>query len=186
MRKKNNRACGFQNKGEMRPGRGKMNGGGAQVGSDAESFPGDGQRLSCKGDNCRELLLGGPVSGGVRNLNRSQGIYDLATCGRESAHRWEEGWTHGWRQGVLSGSVPPKNTSGTCGARSQAAFLQLQQTFWKVISWPHCRGAQLCSSLGMLLPVSHGGLLTGTASCLQERDKGKCWSPLVCPKHECI
>lgn len=119
-----------------------MNGRGIQVGSDAESFPGDGQRLSCKGDNCCELLLGGPVSGGVRNLNRSQGIYDLATCGREGAHRWEEGWTHGWRQGFLSGSVPPKNTSGACRARSQAAFFQLRQTCWKGISWPRCRGAQ--------------------------------------------
>lgn len=72
-----------------------MNGGGTQVGSDAESFPGDGQGLSCKGDNCHELLLGGPVSGGVQNLNRSRGIYDLVMCGRESAHRWEEGCTHG-------------------------------------------------------------------------------------------
>lgn len=43
-----------------------MNGGGTQVGSDAESFLGDGQGLSFKGDNCRELLVGGPVSGGVQ------------------------------------------------------------------------------------------------------------------------
>lgn len=118
-----------------------MNGRGTQVGSDVESFPGDGQRLSCKGDNCHELLVGGPVSGGVRNLNRSQGICDLAMCGRESAHRWEEGWTHGWRQGVLSGSVPLKYASGTCGTRSQAASLQLhhpQQTHRRVVSRPRC------------------------------------------------
>ena len=149
-----------------------MNGRGTQVGSDAESFPGDGQRLSCKGDNCHELLVGGPVSGGVQNLNRSQGIYDLAMCGRESAHRWEEGWTHGWRQGILSGSVPLKYTSGTCGARSQAASLQFrhpQQICWRVVSCPRHRGAwgspafHLGASACVLwrTPGGHGQLPTG-------------------------
>lgn len=121
-----------------------MNSGGTQVGSDTESFPGDGQRLSCKGDNCHELLVGGPASRGVQNLSRSRRIYYLVICGRESAHRWEEGWTHGWRQGILSGSVPLQYTPGTCGPRSQAASFQLRhppETCRRVVSCPSCRGA---------------------------------------------
>lgn len=55
----------------------------------------------------------------MQSLNRSQGIYDFVMCGRETAHRWKKGWTHNWKEGVLSGSVPPKYTSGTCGARNQ-------------------------------------------------------------------
>lgn len=119
-----------------------MNGTGTQVGGDAESFPGNGQRLSREEAKCHELLVGGPVSWGVQNLNRSQSRCDLAICGRESAHRWEEGWTHGWRQGILSGSVPPKYASGTCGARlPPSSSIHSQQTCWRVASQPWCRGA---------------------------------------------
>lgn len=50
-----------------------------------------GKELSCQGDYCRELLLGGPVSRRVQSLNRSQGIYDFVMCGREAAHRWKKG-----------------------------------------------------------------------------------------------
>lgn len=96
-----------------------------------------GKELNCQGDYCHELLLGGPVSRRVQSLNRSQGIYDFVMCGRETAHRWKKGWTHGWKEGVSSGSVPPKYTSGTCGARNQAVSFQLhhpQQTCQRFIS----------------------------------------------------
>lgn len=67
-----------------------------------------GKGLSCQGDYCHELLLGGPVSRGMQSLNRSQGIYDFVMCGRETAHRWKKGWTPDWKEGVSSGSVPPE------------------------------------------------------------------------------
>lgn len=39
------RGCSFQNRGETRPGREEMNDRGTQVGSDAETSPGNGQRV---------------------------------------------------------------------------------------------------------------------------------------------
>lgn len=128
--------------------------------------------------------MGGPVSGGVQNLNRSQGIYDLAMCGRESARRWEEGWTHGWRQDVLSGSVPLKYTSGTCGARSQAASLRSiipSKPAGGSSPGPGAEGPGAALLLAwMLLPVSRGGLLVGTSGCPWEQDQGPRHSPPVC------
>lgn len=154
---------------------------GTQVGGDTESFPGDGQRLSCKGDNCHELLVGGLASGGVQDLSRSQRIYGLVMCGRESAHRWEEGWTDGWRQDFLSGSVPLQYRPGTCGPRSQAASFQLHhppETCPGVVSLVQKGPGAALLLAWLLLPVSCGGLLEVIAGCLREQGQGTHWSPL--------
>lgn len=80
-----------------------------------------GKGLSCQGDYCHELLLGGPVSSGMQSLNRSQGIYDFVMCGRETAHRRKKGWIPDWKEGISSGSVPPEHTASTCGAGTRLA-----------------------------------------------------------------
>lgn len=132
-----------------------------------------GKELSCQGDYCHELLLGGPVSRRVQSLNRSQGIYDFVMCGREAAHRWKKGWTHGWKKGVLSGSVPPKYTSGTCGARNQAVSFQLhhpQQTCQRFISSAEGPGTALLLTW-VLLSVSREGLLEVMAGCYRSKTR---------------
>lgn len=146
-------------------------------------LPAMGKGLSCQGDYCHELLLGGPVSRGMQSLNRSQGIYDFVLCGRETAHRWKKGWTHDWKEGVLSGSVPPKYTASTCGARNQALSFQLhhpEQTCWRFISWPQCGGDWDSPAPHLGASVSHGGLLEVMVGwLLQKQDQGMCLSAPV-------
>jgi len=186
---KNYRGCGFQNRGETRPGRKGMNGGGTQVGSDAENFPGNGQRLSCKGDNCCELLMGGPASGGVRNLNRSQGTSDFATCGRESAHRWEEGLDTqlGTRHFVwICATEVRVGHLAEPGARLPPCSSVIpSKTAGRSSPGPGAEGPGAALLLAWVLPpVSRGGLLEGTAGWAQ--NQGTCWPPPVHPKHTCI
>lgn len=156
-----------------------MSGTGTQIGSDARSSPGSGKRVELPRRLLPWAALGRSCEQGVQSLNRSQGIYDFVMCGRGTAHRWKKGWTHDWKEGVSSGSMPPKYMSGTCGARNQAVSFQLhhpQQTCCRFIFWPQHRGAWDSPAPDLGASVSHGGLLEVMVGCCRNKTRA-CASP---------